>query len=296
MKRRGADDESSLELLLDTITNTFGGILFLAILIAILLQMSGRIEREAPAPLPQAELLALELRLDDARAHTAALRGTLAARQQIVADLAPQVSHEKLEAVKNLQANRDAQLSRRLAALKQLTAAQRAAESLRVDLTTLDEQLADSNERLATAQAALEREIESRTVDGRLPKTRATAKGQFGCLVRYGRLYFLEDSATGDLNRRDLDISESVLGRQVEPKPGRGVAIDGGDFPTVFAREFAECDPAEDYAAIAIWTDSFEQWALLRNRLVELGYEYQLVPLAADESVVLGGGGAAQVQ
>ena len=43
--------DSSLELLLDTITNTFGGILFLALLVVVLLQMTSEATSvEAPNP------------------------------------------------------------------------------------------------------------------------------------------------------------------------------------------------------------------------------------------------------
>ena len=42
MSRRRSRKQDSLELLLDTICNTFGGVLFIAILVVMLLQQTGR--------------------------------------------------------------------------------------------------------------------------------------------------------------------------------------------------------------------------------------------------------------
>lgn len=67
-RRKPAD--SSLELLLDTITNTFGGILFLAILVSLMLRSSG-VPQDGDAqrgePMSTAEQADLEVRLEDLR-------------------------------------------------------------------------------------------------------------------------------------------------------------------------------------------------------------------------------------
>ncbi|MFM8777733.1 MAG: hypothetical protein ACKOEF_00425, partial [Acidimicrobiaceae bacterium] len=68
--RRRRTDDSSLELLLDTITNTFGGILFIAILLSLLLKTGSRNAREAAShvePLSAVEQAELESRVADLR-------------------------------------------------------------------------------------------------------------------------------------------------------------------------------------------------------------------------------------
>ena len=60
-RRSGGDGDDSLELLLDTITNAFGGIVFLAILVIILLQNSS--ETSTPASKPDEDPLALATEL-----------------------------------------------------------------------------------------------------------------------------------------------------------------------------------------------------------------------------------------
>ena len=54
MSRRRAVKQDSLELLLDTICNTFGGVLFIAIMVVMLLQNAGQgPETVVPAPSPE---------------------------------------------------------------------------------------------------------------------------------------------------------------------------------------------------------------------------------------------------
>lgn len=78
-RRRGRPADSSLELLLDTITNTFGGILFLAILVSLLLQSTGAHEsqesRTRGNPLTPAEAADFEVRLEDLHDQVDRLHG-----------------------------------------------------------------------------------------------------------------------------------------------------------------------------------------------------------------------------
>ena len=71
MKRR-RDQTDSLELFLDTICNTFGGIIFLAILVAILSQTRGMMNQDNPDAdhaLTPAEVRQLKQRLADAQSR-----------------------------------------------------------------------------------------------------------------------------------------------------------------------------------------------------------------------------------
>ncbi|MEO8166385.1 MAG: hypothetical protein ABI619_13420, partial [Betaproteobacteria bacterium] len=69
MRRRTNTDDSSLELLLDTICNTFGGILFISMLVVILLNMTSEaVEDSPPSPKTQLELLEAERKKRQQRA------------------------------------------------------------------------------------------------------------------------------------------------------------------------------------------------------------------------------------
>ncbi|MGH7138338.1 MAG: hypothetical protein ACREHD_21520, partial [Pirellulales bacterium] len=78
--RRGT--ASSLDLLLDTICNTFGGVVFIAILVTLLLQMTGGPQIEAPPDAAQhEELVALENERDEVEARLKSLREAAAQQE-----------------------------------------------------------------------------------------------------------------------------------------------------------------------------------------------------------------------
>ena len=65
MSRRRTRKQDSLELLLDTICNTFGGVLFIAILVVMLLQQTGGAPAiPSPAPVSPVELQSLASQME----------------------------------------------------------------------------------------------------------------------------------------------------------------------------------------------------------------------------------------
>src|SRR4051812_43846695 len=77
-RRTGPTADSSLELLLDTICNTFGGVLFISLLVVILLNHTGQaFQRKAPSPAAQDELKRLRHDLDESARRATTLEATL---------------------------------------------------------------------------------------------------------------------------------------------------------------------------------------------------------------------------
>lgn len=83
---RTSQPTDSLELLLDAICNTFGAILFIALLVVILLQQAGRTPQTDTSPeRSPAELARLEHELDSLRDRVQQLRERQQSRQQLAA-------------------------------------------------------------------------------------------------------------------------------------------------------------------------------------------------------------------
>ena len=84
MSARARQDDSSLELLLDTICNTFGGILFLAMLVSLLLAQTQRQRAAAQEAAPQrpalspADAVRLQRRADRLSEESARVEGLVA--------------------------------------------------------------------------------------------------------------------------------------------------------------------------------------------------------------------------
>ena len=96
MNRRRRTRTSSLELLLDTICNTFGGVLFLAILVTVLLRTTSKLESASDYQgLTEVELLMLRKKQIDTLAALESMRQATA-QQEILLDQFSQPENTRL--------------------------------------------------------------------------------------------------------------------------------------------------------------------------------------------------------
>ncbi|MFO0899984.1 MAG: hypothetical protein U0836_21335 [Pirellulales bacterium] len=298
--RRKLQSEDSLELLLDIICNTFGGVLFMAILIAVLLK-NHRLEKkpaESSAPAASAADVAAvqaELhRLQAAAEAQAQLKVDLSARQNELA-LA-------LDELRTWEARRQTARTER-DRLRGATASERAElDKQRLDQATLEERLETEEAELALLRGQLADEQRRRTRSATLPRERTTLRSERGVVVRYGRLYtWHRYSAAGEqlgVNTEDMFLHERADGHYgVTPKPYAGVAI--GDNPqdeAAVRRKLAEFDPDRNYLAVIVWEDSFADFQRFRNQLVADGWEYRLMLAGPESEIVDRGGSGGKVQ
>src|SRR5690606_27498262 len=150
----------------DTITNAFGGILFLSILIVLLLRMTHDatpgIEPTADAP-SQAEVVRLRAELASAASQLAQLQATMQLQQGLDTSLADEAIRELHAQNQQRKAQRDAAHARQVDAAQQLAKTQQQNNRTRDSLASLDSDLQQSQQQLTQAQAALEKETEART-------------------------------------------------------------------------------------------------------------------------------------
>jgi hypothetical protein len=258
--RRRRPPDSSLELLLDTITNTFGGILFLAILVSLLLQTSGSGDPRAAAtrgaPLSAAEAADIEIRLEDLQDQARRLRKArsehrvegpdAAAVMQRVDDLTERLTRVLEEqsraalATADLQrkateadseARRTAEESDRLreehataAAARRKDARDRAAKSdARHESARRDQQAAQAEAaRLSQLEITLEDAAEPSVIEqtAGLPKLEPTFKRQVAIYVRFGRMFMMHVWHNGE---------------RLGPNPGQFIVVPG-DPPVAYPK------------------------------------------------------------
>ena len=60
--------------------------------------------------------------------------------------------------------------------------------------------------------------------------------------------------------------------------------------------KLTEFDNRRYYLALVVWGDSFDVFQLLKNLVVNLGFEYRLMPVAAGEGILDRGGSERRVQ
>lgn len=298
--------DSSLDLLLDTITNAFGGILFLSILIVLLLRITSDAapESEPTADAPsQAEVVRLQGELANAASQLAQLQATTELQAGLEASLADDTTRQLHAQNQQRKTQRDAALARRLNAAQQLAQTQQQNNRTRDSLAALAGDLEQSQQQLAHAQAELAKETEARTRSASLPQARATHKGEVAMVVRYGRAYVLlrydaRGQRTGFNTADFLLLGKSVDGRaKLTPKPYAGIPLDNAARLQAALRSQLSAVPArERYLAFSVWEDSFEEFATLKQVAIDLGYEYRVLAIRDGETVYSGFIGTPRVQ
>ena len=282
---RASEDVKSFDLLLDTVTNTFGGILFLAMLVVILLRITHKESLRSQQAVLREPIAGLESELQELLARRQQMRQALALQANIIRDLAP---HDKREAFDGLQATKQtvAELAeRRDQTLQQIVQTRNEIAGIAAELATLDQQREAANREVAWLKSKLKTEIESRTSTARPPRAHRTRKREIPIVVRYGRLYVpyetISDRIAGKLNTEDMAIIRS-RGDELfaTPKPYAGLEItDAHPFVRALSMKLASFDPGNYYIAVAIWEDSFEKFELVKRALINGRYEYRLIPV-----------------
>lgn len=306
MSRRRTTKQDSLELLLDTICNTFGGVLFIAILVVLLLQQAGTgpaTATPAPVPISPVEMQSMTTRLEAVSDDLARLRQNRDSQDAVVQTFAP-------EAIRQLLATRSDATSRQEALqmeVDQLLASNTAlvaqVEGLAVENDAVRTRLDESRTRLRAAQSKLDEERQSRVEEVRLPVMRsAPNKQSIGLVLRYGRMYVWHIYGHGDrrlgLNTDDfVVVGEEGGGLVTMPKPSAGISLDESAPSQESVRQvLRRFDPRVCYLTVIARPDSFGVFRHLRDRALELGFEYRLMPVTTDDPITDRGGTGGNVQ
>lgn len=300
---RNEPDSTSLDLLLDTITNTFGGVLFVTILVVLQLRTGQMINEVRSANEPAAHSInALHEELSRKKDEVDLLKQVAGAQRRAISQLSMGDAQESLRQVIEFRARLqelDAERVRSLAAIEQEA---RKAEQL-------DSQLADRRSRIELEkqrQEQLEQDITReklvRTRTAELPTLRETAKREFPVIVKFGRLYAPYSLDPVSLERT-RHLEEFVLiGKENEitrltPNPLQGIPLDSSESAEDMLGRLWDQFPKEAfYVCGAVWDDSFSEFPALKKALVERGIEYRLIPTKEGDMVQEGNVGGAFVQ
>jgi len=323
MTRKNDLNDSSLELLLDTICNTFGGVLFLAMLVSLLLtQTRKRSELEAKTadPMPAvsaADLVRLDARADDVERELSQLQAVVADVREMGDQMSDPGYREKLDVMQDAVRTAGDLAARRVRLLRDIADAQAAAARAASKAAATEREQTEAARRLAAAQQRLEAAIRERdqlvqsaiqlrdqsaqtatvSTTGRAPRERETDKSEFGVMLKYGRMYLMHKYGNGgrEVNTQDFVVTPGLLNNTAEPKPDAGMDLKGRSLDTTALRRYLAFHPARDwYPCLVVHPDSFEEFLVLKAGLVSLGYEYSLMP--TNKGVVDGGGDGGRVQ
>jgi hypothetical protein len=264
MSRRRRANPDSLELLLDTMCNTFGGIIMIALLIALLsrdassdtsvAQRREAVEKQIEATRQQAaEAEQLQKRLErETNPETAATLALLTERDKLRRQIesAQQLIQSNSTLMASAPATVDSAEAQRLAAEK---------ETKTVEARTLTERI--------------ERENQGRQRQLRLPRERATGKKTFYFIARYGKIYPVHVMREGrrEINAQELDWSATPNGETAKPRRDSG--IDAATGLPALARFFNEVPNATYSVHFLVYDDSFPGFLAARQIPLQRGYD-----------------------
>ncbi len=311
MRQRFQGDDSSLELLLDTITNTFGGVLFLAILIALMLRTTAPavtyVGDGVTAPMSSEERASLEMQVAAARDELATAQEELQVvcsngqraessavdESRILADAIARTVNDREKAVTETAGYQDRTARAEDEARHAAESLARIRERLR-DAENARDEAADVATALARSRLELQAAEQRPTIDvvAGFPTIRATEKQQVGLYLRFGRLYMMHvwrDGVRLGPNPDQFFVASGSPPVAV-PRPGAGVVVSNATIRESVRRMLADFPPRNWVVAVVLFGDSHEHFQLLRQALVESGYEYNPIPVRPGGSVSDTGG------
>lgn len=283
MSLRRQKPKDSLDLLLDTMCNTFGGIILIAILVALL--SGNRIQmtpRAVSADVVQMRADASE-ELERLKTVNSALE-----RRIVVEGLQRKVELlREMEELRSQAGSMREKLGVQDADLKQLEtmAPKEQVAGLDVRLESLREQLQEvltigdglhrqwvaKRKTMTLLQDQLRSTVEGSVLRLRYPREHETSKLRLYVLVKFGRLYPLERSS-GDRNELTIDWSEIGDSSIAAPRKGRGLdPVRDVDQTRAF---FSGIDVRTRYVAFIVFQDSFAEFRLAQRYCAARDLEY----------------------
>lgn len=286
--------DGSLELLLDTICNTFGGIVFISMLVVVLLNMSGETTSYQPPTEESAlELQQLTAELEAAQARLRILHQATRQRDDTIQQL---VSKDQLILARKLveaEALRTTRVEETATIAKVIADHQKSVNTISQDLAERKKELESLQSQLQVQSDSMRQEVESRSQNVTPPKLEELPNHRsIDMILKGGRLVALSRISESGLeirNAEELNVSIEGGTEFVEPKSGSGVAV-ALDKSTKAQIQSAlnQFNPNRHVIKIWIWPDSFAHYQLIQEVLAESRFRSKLEPVRQDTRLHVG--------
>lgn len=296
MKRRHTPTDG-LDLLLDAVTNTFGGVLFVAVLVTILIRARGPSEQRSRVS-PTNDQLETLTAIRESELET--LKAAWRQQERNIDVLAGELTGAAVADILELQRRRDELLAENREASQRVLEARKSMAAI-VTQSEDAARLANQIERERDRLRELANRTEEASRNAQVPTLRKSTKLEFPLILRYGRVYApYEPDALTARGGRTLD-DFFLLGNDADfvkstPKPYRGIDLRDPRHVVAIASLLNRLDRRRVHVSIAVWDDSFREFGSLRDALVESDFEYRLMPVVSGTAVIEGDPGTPLVQ
>jgi hypothetical protein len=279
MRKRATTDLSSFDMLLDTMCNTFGGIVFIALLLSI---VSGAVSRHVTKPESASleDLVELEQDIELAKLERE-YQELNAARKHLEESLTSQSVVSPADALAPISyASSNETLRVKLSELEQR---EKELELILAELTAdindpgvkaeLEREIANLSEELEQARSDATRKL-------RLPKLRQKEGVRVFFAIKDGRFLAIHDVAgkTGldrEFDKNDVVVESGPDQDVVELRKGAGQVIKpGAERQGKLAAALANLDPKTENPFFIVSTNSFKEFNYVKTTFVDRGFSY----------------------
>lgn len=292
MKRKSTDQSvGSLELLLDTICNTFGGILLISLLVALLLNATSRkLSDETASPESRAALLQTEIERDRLARQLKELRAAVESREKVVGELLPEELIAEADKFHEAELHHAELVSRKSDDIGGASRAQKQLNEIIQGKAELHSKLEQKRREAASASKLLDQQVAARSQDVSIPRIRMATTSPRAYFMTQKRIFGPWPSRQFAAGNSDEFIEESRgTERVLLPKPGAGISIPTNEVTLQQIKErFGNVDPQDEHVRIFVWPDSYAEFEPVRRAVNELGLMLELEPMPRNAEVTIG--------
>lgn len=282
MRRRKTPPTSSLDLFLDAISNMFGGIILLAILLALIVQSRSQEPESVSEPgvtLSIQEAGVFMDKLDELEAQHSQLRDAVLILQQ----MQPKIQHSEISSLQSELARRQEMLSesvqKQIELSRTLAQQESSTANLRQEIAEVQQQLTSTQAALEAEKLALDEALEEQVEILRLPQVETVVKSNVILLMRYGKLYVTYEADGITPNSKHVTVTRLGASSKISPNSTTGWDLNE-TAGIVELKEYLNRYSADStILSVAVWPDSFKDFIQLRQVALEKGFQYQLWPL-----------------
>jgi hypothetical protein len=274
MSRRRQELPDSLELLLDTICNTFGAVIFISMLLAVLAEGRSPNSSSDVSAVADRMLAEQERTNTSARAHLSQLRRLLDEQAELLhafsdpdsQRLAAEIA-SAAEAQKTAIETRNEQLG--------LLAEQEAETAVkRHELAVAEQKRNEIRKQLKKVEDQLAAASKSASRTARTSRVRPAVGSGVSYMLHNGRL-FRTARPDGDLDAADCELLQRGTVSVLKPRPAGGLPLPADS--TAIRSRFSGFEPRQHYVRLFVSQNSFAEFLAVKDALVELQFEYEVI-------------------
>ncbi len=305
-KRRSHSEVDSLDLMLDTVCDIFGGIIFVAMLVTILTTFTTSVIRAQTKDQREAlDQIRQSTQLQSLTDQVQSLRQSAVAAQAL--EHGPTAADDP-EAQKRIQERLKNEESARRETARTLENIQSSREEIKRKTTEyqqwldlhkskvsdsqkqLQDRIDAAHQKTQEAQFQLADYMSSHQLQTRLPVEQVSKKDQISLILRHGKVFVFADFLPRDIRAGyDNQITHTPLGGRrfqasvIEP---RGIRVPEAALPQELLDIFKACPPTTYSINMFVYPDSVAAYRTTRTLGLAAGYQYQLWP-ALDSGPVI---------